>query len=192
LAEFDNPDWNALFAALGRHSHDKKTWEILYSALWPRLNAKILERYPLSPDDAADIVQEAILEYQQTVINKKPDPGFTPSLAHMYGLVRFRALDKLREARRLTRLDELMLSPQKDSAREVETMLLIDEALDRLDPRCQYVLREFYFQGKTGEEIATRLKVKPEHIFVLLSRCRNRCREVLVSLHSAIKTTKHD
>jgi DNA-directed RNA polymerase specialized sigma24 family protein len=182
----DSPDWDALFKVLRRDPADRAAWATLYEALWPRLNLKILERYPLTPDEAADVVQQAVVEYRESLPDKVRQLDFNPSLSHFYGLVRYRALDKLREKNRFNRFNELVEAADSgEAASQIEAKVLVDEVLDRMDQRCGFALREFYFQGRAGPEIAAELKITPQHFFVLLDRCRDRCRTILSDLRQS-------
>lgn len=179
MAAFHPPTWEPLFAAASRNPKDDAAWSDLYVALWPYLTDWILSRYGLDPSRAADILQDALLQYRTKLAAGKT---VQPSLAHLRGFVRISVLSALRDQSRLVSLDEIVSRPSPvDPEQDLLQKLMIDEALDRLDLRCAYVLRAKYFQGRTSAEIATALGLDTGHVDVILHRCRERCREILTA-----------
>jgi RNA polymerase sigma factor (sigma-70 family) len=136
-----------------------------------------MSRYGIDTDHAGEVVQDAFLAYRTNLLTGRISQ---PSLPHLRAFIRFRVLSLLREQSRLISLDEIAPAPHpSDPERDVLHKLMIDEALERIDQRCAYILREKYFVGHTSAEIAAALHMETGNVDVLLHRCRIRCREIL-------------
>ena len=183
MAVSGRPDWDVLFRKAQRNPRDDRAWSALYEELWPYLVDWVMSRYGIDPDHAGEVLQEAFLAYRDELSQGRIAHA---SLSHLRAFVRFRALSLLRQQSRLVPLDEIAPPPDpSDPERDLLNKLMIDEALDRLDQRCAYVLRERYFAGRTSAEIGAILGLEAGNVDVLLHRCRARCREILARLAPA-------
>jgi RNA polymerase sigma factor (sigma-70 family) len=177
LHQSGGPEWATLFAALAHDPTRDDVWSEVYVALWPYLADWVLARYGLDPATAADVVQEALSDYRAKLLAGRVEQ---PSLPHVRGFVRIAALGALRSQSRFVSLDDLDEEPASESPEDDRMRaLLVDQALDRLDHRCAYVLRARYYEGLSAREIAARLGLEPGNVDVLLHRCRARCRELV-------------
>jgi RNA polymerase sigma factor (sigma-70 family) len=169
-----------LFESVARKPSDDAAWAELYTALWPVLCDWVLSRYGLNPAEAQDVLQDSLLQYRAKLRSREIEK---PSLPHLRAFVKFSVLTLLRAQARLTALDEIAgtAAAADNPEQDLLNKLMVDEALDRLDGRCAFVLRARYYQGKTSAEIAAALKLGPGSVDVLLHRCRARCREILGS-----------
>ena len=167
-----------MFAEVASHPASDAAWSDLYVALWPYLTDWTIARYGLDPATTADVLQNALLEYRAKLAGGAID---RPSLAHVRGFVRLGALTALRARSRLVALEELEREPaDRDAEASLARSLMIDQALDRLDPRCAYALRARYYYGRSSAEIAARLGLDAGAVDVLMHRCRARCRELVL------------
>ena len=176
----NTPDWDALFAAAARAPGDDEAWAAVYAASWPYLAEWVGSRYRLDPVRASDVLQDAFLQY-----HTKLQAGLIerPSIAHLRAFVRFCALTAIGDAARFVELDELAPIPEPaDPEADITRRLLVDAALDRLPPRCAWLLRARYYLGQTSAEIAAATGLQPGHVDVLLHRCRAECRSVIEGL----------
>jgi RNA polymerase sigma factor (sigma-70 family) len=172
----DAPAWNALFSEVQRHPQDADRWSALYAALWPYLSDWVIARYGLDAAAAADVVQDALLEYRAKLTAGRVD---RPSVAHVRAFVRLSALTALRARSRLLPLDDILETGTADPEESLVRRLAVDQAMDRLEPRCAYVLRARYHQGQSSAEIARTLRTDAGNVDVILHRCRARLREIL-------------
>ena len=180
--------WDQLFAAVGRDPDDDHAWARLYASLWPYLLDWIVSRYGLDGSEASDALQNAWLQYRAKLVAGKIA---NPSLPHLRAFVKFCVLSLLREQSRLVSLDEITLPfAPGDLERELFNKLLVDEALDRMDRRCAYVLRAKYFHGQTSAEIALTLGLEAGHVRVLAHRCLEECRNLVLRLNDSASRTQ--
>lgn len=177
MSQHSPSSWDALFAAVGQRSDNDAAWSDLYASLWPYLTDWVVSRYGLDAATTGDVVQDAFLQYRSKLIAGRIG---RPSLAHVRAFVRLTVLTALKAQSRLAPLDDLVAEvTQPDPERALMLRLMVDQALDRLEPRCTYVLRQRYYHGFTSAEIAERLGLETGNVDVLLHRCRARCREIL-------------
>jgi RNA polymerase sigma factor (sigma-70 family) len=178
LSQFGAPPWTALFATVAADPDREDAWSSLYVALWPYLSDWVTARYGLDAAATADVIQDALMDYRSKLVARRIAQ---PSLAHVRGFVRLAALEALRGRARLLSLDDLGTEPVSDDPeRDVIRRLIVDQALDRLDRRCAYVLRAKYYRGHSTAEIAASMGLEPGNVDVLLHRCRQRCRELVM------------
>jgi|ERR1044071_2549552 RNA polymerase sigma factor (sigma-70 family) len=171
--------WETLFAAVGRRPTDDLAWSDLYQAAWLPFMDWILSRYGLDPERAGAVLQDAFMQYRSKLIAGRIA---RPSLSHLRVFVRYCVLKVLRDRSRLVSLDEIATTARSDPEEELLQKLMIDQALDRLDQRCSYLLRSRYFLGHTSAEIGAALRLETGYVDVLLHRCRSQCREILADL----------
>lgn len=180
MAVSGNRNWDVLFEKARRSPRDDRTWSALYGGLWPYLTDWVMSRYGLDPDHAGEVLQDTFQAYREELSEGRIAHA---SLSHLRAFVRFRVLSLLHRQSRLVPLDEIAPpSDPSDPETDLLNKLIIDEALERLDQRCAYILRERYFAGRTSAEIAATLGLEAGNVDVLLHRCRARCRELLESL----------
>lgn len=179
------PDWDVLFRAARTDPASDDVWSQLYLALWPRLLDWIISRYVLNHQEAEDILQDSLAQYQAKL---KAGTFSDPTLQHVLAFVRFSALAHLRKNARLVALDEIgpdpVLQPTGSQHPEHQMLrkLIVDEALERLDQRCAYALRAKYYQGLTSAEIGEALGLNSGAVDTMLHRCRTQCREMVAGL----------
>jgi RNA polymerase sigma factor (sigma-70 family) len=172
------PSWTALFATVAQHPDRADAWSDLYVSLWPYLIDWVIARYGLDASTTADVIQDALMDYRAKLVAGRIA---RPSLAHVRGFVRLAALGALRAQSRTVPVEHLGPEPaSEDPERDLVRSLIVDQALDRLDQRCAYILRARYYQDQSTAEIAARMSLDPGHVDVLLHRCRARCRELVV------------
>ena len=178
-------DWDALFTAVGRRPSSATAWSELYKSLWPYLLDWVLTRYGLDTDRAGAVLQDAFMQYRSKLVAGRVDK---PSLSHLRGFVKFCVLKALSDQARLVSLDEIAArSAGGNAEQDLLHKLMVDQALDRLDQRCAYVLRSRYFHGRTSAEIGALLGLDAGNVDVILHRCREKCREVLVGITSSAR-----
>lgn len=169
--------WDDLFEAADQHIRDNNAWSDLYREVTPTLTEWLISRYGFDSDEATGIINDAISDFRNARIAGKTS---RLTIQLLWKFLRYRALTLLRSRKSLISLNEIEpVTGPTDPESDLLHKLIIEETLERLEPRCSYVLREKYFLGKTSAEIAATLDMQTGAIDVLLSRCRAKCREIL-------------
>jgi len=140
-------------------------------------------RFPGNAADPADVAQdvflEAFREFRSTTVRSWP--------ALLRRLATFRALDQLRQRRKLSPLDAL--EPQSPSAcpyeeasgRELADRLRV--AVAQLSPQEAEVFCLRFFEDIPNSQIAEALEITPGAVAVALHKARQRLEAILMPVH---------
>jgi len=176
--------------ALAGDSSDA-AWQVFAERTRPVLQA-VARRLGLSPEDADDVAQEALLECWTAL---RAD-GYRRERGRLrqflIGITRNRAIDQLRRSDRTrgargdsvihvvpSSVDELEQLFEQEHRRKV-----LGDAMDALANRSGYTevtLRAFervHFDGLAPDDVARELAVTPQVVYNATSRCRRRLQEL--------------
>ncbi len=146
------------------------------------MRAVAMRRFRIPPDDAEDIVHDALLDLLQ-----RPTQPHNPR-GWLVGNVKHRCMHYWRDRSR-----EVPLPPEHDQTIDTapdatlevwERRLTISAMLARIGPKCRETLRGFYLDDETNAALAQRLRKAPTYIYVLLSACRRRLSELFRATRS--------
>lgn len=121
--------------------------------------------------DIDDLVQDSVLAVWQKMKSGRFEARLdTPLDAYLTGVVRNKWLKTLhkRSVAALTDLDE---SLTEEVPPEHPKLPLLEEAFAQLGKGCQQLLRLFYWEGYTLEEIASRLEASMDAVKMRKFRC---------------------
>jgi RNA polymerase sigma factor (sigma-70 family) len=146
------------------------------------MRAVAMRRYRIPPDDAEDIVHDALVDLLQ-----RPTPP-TNARGWLLGNVKHRCKhfwrDRKREAPLLPEHDETIDTASESTLEVWERRLTVSAMLARIGPKCRETLRGFYLAEETNDALASRLRKAPAYIYVLLSTCRRRLSELFRATRS--------
>jgi RNA polymerase sigma factor (sigma-70 family) len=166
---------------------NEQAWSALI-AKYKNLIYSIPVKYGASPDDAADIFQAVCLELFSELPRLRKTAAFRSWLItvaahqsfHWKKKVRRRAEDEL------TPLDEETLGtdPSPDMIVELEREQMLREAVARLPPRCQEMIRLLFYQQApmAYRDVAERLGLATGSIGFIRGRCLKRLQRTLEEL----------
>lgn len=138
------------------------------------------------PSTARDIVQEAFI----VAYEKREVFDVTRDFATwMRGIVRNKWREWLRKNRRydlgdheLARMDADIAAWQSNRARDNGTLFdALDSCLARLPETLRSTINAYYFEGRSGDEVAARLEVAPAAVRKRLQRARVLLKQCLES-----------
>lgn len=102
----------------------------------------------------------------------------TNYVGYFVAIARNCLIDEMRRRQRqLPLIDELLAptgAPAYDEASRVTDRIALLEALDALDDRCRFALTAYYIRDMPAAEIASRLRVGVDSVYVVIKRCRDR------------------
>ncbi len=157
---------------------EEESFDALLERLRPRLK-QILYRYQVPPEDAEDILQEALLA---TVLKweriKNPEAWLVVTLKNRCLIYWRRRRGSLCTAVDAVALE--LLSEPEDPPQEREHMRWdLDNLIENLPSRHQDLLRMRYLMGHSPSEVAERLGYCQSSVRKLASRCLARlCEQV--------------
>lgn len=151
-------------------AQDNETFEQLLGRVQPTLK-QILGRYQIPPEDAEDVLQDAML----TLLFKweevhKPE-------AWLIGTLRRRCIMywRSRRSRLYEAVDEAILElvaeAEQPSQENVTLRQDLERTLARLRPRCRTILRLRYGLGLKPNEIAERMGYRQSSVRKVANRC---------------------
>jgi len=161
---------------------DYSSWQSLVDK-YAALVYSVAKRAGLSNADAEDCSQQTWLtlyKKRKSIKEPKAIPAWLIKTTHR------QAVKLSHQLNRLSSLDQsdVFTSSEPlplDIIVHLEQQVLIQEGLKELDPRCRKILTELYFSDppKSYDDIAKILKVKPNNIGPLRSRCITKLKKIL-------------
>ena len=150
-------------------------WIAAHTAL-EEVAPKVLRTFPLKiRNDQGDIIQEVLLKLQRSQLDE------VPSTKLLSVMVRHSAIDRIRASRRLSPIDEELVSPLDSTVQNdrQELWQLLNDALDRLN-REEYVLLMKFYRGNVPiQNLATDAGVSYSAMAVRLFRIKEKLRAEL-------------
>jgi len=146
------------FLLFGIKNQDNSAFQFLYKNYFGMIK-ELIRKNNGTTDDAKDIFQESII----TVIEKLNDsPIILTSTfkTYFYSMCRLKWLKKIREKKKFIKLNEFDNLEIEDSIYDSDKEIKIEklDMLTQLGQKCQEILRLFYYQRKSFEEIALMLE----------------------------------
>lgn len=155
---------------------EEESFDALLERLRPRLK-QILYRYQVPPEDAEDILQEALLA---TVLKweriRNPEAWLVVTLKNRCLIYWRRRRGSLCSAVDDAAL-ELLSEPEEPAQERQHLQWDLDHLLEGLPARHQDLLRMRYLQGHSPSEVAERLGYCQSSVRKLASRCLARLSE---------------
>ncbi|MEO0183344.1 MAG: sigma-70 family RNA polymerase sigma factor [candidate division WOR-3 bacterium] len=132
-------------------------------------------------DMGMDICQETFIKAFQNLNKLKHPEKFK---TYLCSIARNLAYDHLRKKGKIQEnsqqnYDPIDLTRVEDKTAEIRKKVIIQNALEKLNPRDRLLLTLFYYQNFDIREIAEVVGISPENVKVSLSRARIRLREKL-------------
>ena len=138
-------------------------------------------------DASLDVCQETFIKLFQN-INRVKDPLKLKSW--ICSIARNLCYDLLRKEKHLNKDSEITeIEQSEDFTKSVRKRAIIQNALERLNPRDRLLLTLFYYENFDIKEIADIVKITPENVKVALSRARIRLREELKDYDEELLST---
>lgn len=166
---------------------DERAWSALI-AKYKNLIYSIPVKYGASPEDAADIFQSVCLELFSELPRLRKTGAFR---SWLMTVTAHRAFHWKRKVRRLAE-DELTplaeetlgVDPSPDLIEQLEREQILREAVARLPPRCQEMIRLLFFQQPqmSYRDVAERLGLATGSIGFIRGRCLKRLQRTLEEL----------
>lgn len=122
-------------------------------------------KYNLNEDALLDIYQDVIIAFVENVTNGKIVALNSSVKTYLFSIGKYMIFKRLKKESKLETLDlddkrlelSIKLMDSINSETNVENNKLIEHCLDKLGHKCQTVLKLFYYNGLTLEEIQERL-----------------------------------
>jgi RNA polymerase sigma factor (sigma-70 family) len=168
--------------------------EDLCTAIRPHLLVTLISLSRHNVELAEDALQNAFVKIIQLFRTRtRPFPMVTE--AYLVTIAKNCLIDELRRQKHHVNIDELIqqdLLPigQSDQSGEYIREELVLLALNRLDPKCQYLLESYYIGNAGIPELATILGIAPPSVYMTMKRCRGRLREILLPYLSLVDRTR--
>jgi RNA polymerase sigma-70 factor (ECF subfamily) len=162
-----NAEWLARIRA-----GDEAAFEALFRAFAPGLCA-FVSNYVKSREPAEEIVQDLFLALWRMRASLHVESSLS---TYLYQAARNRAFDWLKRERRLRKRDDGVagaidqLDPAAPTERELLDMLDLQDAIDRLPPRCRLIFTLSRQQGMSHAEISSALGLSVKTVEVQIGR----------------------
>lgn len=154
-------------------SGDAESFERVYRAYAAAL-CQLADSYVRSRDTAADLVQELFVWLWTNRHDFRPEHGLR---AYLFGAVRNRALNALRDEATASRASERLLSSVTGIAGTADAELMasdlesaIQAAVEGMPPRCREVFLLLRTRSLTYAEVAVILGITPKTVEVHMGR----------------------
>ncbi len=158
---------------------DEDAWAALVERYAGYLYALAVRGLGFAPREAEEVVQDAFAQIFEHLGSYR---GTGPLAAWIGTIGRNTARQRLRSRARRpeTSLPDDAADAQQQRALEaVEEAVLVGEALARLEPPCDDVLRRFFLMEQKYDEIASALRVPPGTVASRIARCLVRLRKLV-------------
>jgi RNA polymerase sigma factor (sigma-70 family) len=174
-------------------ANGRDAWEKEISAMAPPIHYYLLKNYPITEEQAEDLVQDTM----RAAIEKVREPGFalkpgTQLTTFVHSIAKHKALDFLKgqRVRKHTPIDDEMIAMRLvvDSSK---TMTEADveklrKLIDRLEEPKSRILYFIYFGGYKVAEVSAEMNMPPAQVstlkFAALRQLREWCEEEGLSL----------
>jgi RNA polymerase sigma factor (sigma-70 family) len=146
----------------------------------PRVIAVLVSLYRKDRSFIEDAYQSAFVKYLE-IFRDGRRPGIAYD-SYFVAIAKNALIDELRRHQKEVGLDVFLSSQGGYEPSEIgaaEAGVAFFEALGKLDRRCQFIIESHLVNGIPAEDIAKSLKVQPQSIPALLSRCREMLRAYL-------------
>ena len=145
------------------------------------------KKHNIGLEDSSDIYQDAILVLRENAINNKID-GLKSSIStYLFAIGKFKMFHKFREKSKLNITDDIQIV-EKNFDFDVNLyedkltnkQRLLQKGFKKLGKRCQKILKLFYFEGYTLDEIKDILEYSDKKVLKSQkSRCIKQLKEII-------------
>ena len=151
--------------------------------LYAALVNTVARRVGLATLDAEDCAQHTWMSlYRNRRVIKDPQalPAWLIRTTHRQAVYIYKKRIRTSEAEADRAIEPVLTLPDED-VHKLEQQALIEIALRRLDKRCRSLLKQLFFapDDKSYQQIAADLKIAPNTMGPLRSRCLKRLRRIL-------------
>jgi RNA polymerase sigma-70 factor (ECF subfamily) len=160
-------------------ARDEDAWAAMVERYAGYLYALAVRGFRFSPQEAEEVIQDT---FAQVFEHLNEYRGTGPLAAWMGTIARNVARQRLRTRARHPETilpDEAVDAAQQQALDTIEEALLVREALTRLEPPCDDVLRRFFIMEQKYGEIAAALQVPPGTVASRIARCLVRLRKIV-------------
>lgn len=166
----------------GIKNNDSKIIRIFYQSEYRKLEQFVLGNQG-TQEDAKDIFQEAFVVLWKNIRNDKFLPENETAVAgYLYQIAKNKWLDRLRsnKDRFKVDLDENLIDSEIDNSSEKEEKHhMVINAFQNLGETCKDLLKRFYFQKESMEQIASAFDWTPATARNNKYRCIQRMKEMI-------------
>ncbi len=178
---------------LGFKKNDSKVLKAVYTSMYPKVNAYVLKNSG-NHTIAKDIYQEAFIACWKNIKDEKFKKTGSSVEAYLYTIAKHKWTDHLRSAtykKTVLTNETSHLTAVKDEVdieedEEAKKQFILKQALTKLGEQCKTLLKLFYFERKSMNDISEVLKMTS-------ASARNqkyRCMEKLKALSLELKNNE--
>jgi RNA polymerase sigma-70 factor, ECF subfamily len=139
-----------------------------------------IRRYVQAPDDADDVISNVFVKFVQDP--KKYDPARGSLRAYLAMTARFEALRHFRQRSRFEDLVDTPPDVKFDPTAALDAHITSDELLSHLKPACRDLLRKYYIDGWSANEMAAALSLSLDELRSKIRTCVKQARRVYANL----------
>lgn len=167
-------------------SGDHKAIEGIYK----RFKVDFLEfssRFSISEEDAVDIYQDSIVVLYENILSGKLTSLSSSVKTYLFAIGKYKIYNSLKVKPTIENIDDYEYTLEEEDNDEFllqeENIKKMQRAYQQLGSRCQEVIRLFYYEGQTIEEIKERLDYTTKDVVKSQkSRCIKQIRKLLLKL----------
>lgn len=163
-------------------SGDNTLFEEIFLSQFKETVQYISRKYQAEWQDAYDATMDGMLKFHQRLLDGKIAYGnlrflFTQVAGQMY-------LDKLRKHKNKDSLeDSFEKSSEEEENIDPEVMEELNKAWDQMCPDCQRVLKAFYYDGISLNDLAEQLEKSPAATRKQKQRCMDKLRDFYLRIN---------
>ncbi|MCI5080110.1 MAG: sigma-70 family RNA polymerase sigma factor [Saprospiraceae bacterium] len=164
-------------------SGDNTLFEEIFLSQFEETVQYISRKYQAEWQDAYDATMDGMLKFHQRLLDGKIAYGnlrflFTQVAGQMY-------LDKLRKHKNKDSLeDSFEKSSEEEENIDPEVMEELNKAWDQMCPDCQRVLKAFYYDGISLNDLAEQLEKSPAATRKQKQRCMDKLRDFYLRINN--------
>jgi RNA polymerase sigma factor (sigma-70 family) len=162
---------------------DTSRLERLDRFLRPRLLAILVAIYRRDPSPSEDAYHSAFIRYIK-ILKQGPKTGINYE-AYFVAVAKHCLIDEIRKTSRFVPFDRLVDEELADAQfKELDkgqARLDLLQAISRLEARCRFILQSHYIEGMPTPELARRLKIHDDSVYMALKRCRDHLRQAFTT-----------
>jgi RNA polymerase sigma factor (sigma-70 family) len=142
----------------------------------------------LNPGDhaiAEDAIQSTFVKIIEMFRGQRHSAKLSP--AYCITIAKHCLVDEVRRRKKYSSLDEIFpkhesvdIGGSTEDLVNRENLLLL--AMERLGPKCRFILERYYFAQVKGPQLALELGISPDSISMSVKRCRDELRHILTAL----------
>jgi RNA polymerase sigma factor (sigma-70 family) len=175
-------------------SGDSNTFKAIFEQHASYCISKLVRQFRCAREDAEDIYVEAVLNLREKIITEKIE-AVTDLRAYLFGTCKNMMLVELKKKQRIntavTEINHLAQTEVRedyDDAKYKEELLAVTEqAMGNLPAACQQLLKLFYFDKLSLEEIATHMQLANANVAKV---SKARCFHKLITLIKDLQQQK--